>query len=407
MTGIKAAAARFGFALGRHRLPPARHHHRHQCRAGAQARPGRAGDDGAASRTCWRSAATIAREIYALNPQVPPALIPRDRRIGIAERIRADGSVESAARARTALEASPSSSIALEAETVAVCLLNAYVNPAHERICGTASCARPPGLTVSCSARGQPRDPRVRAQLDHGAQRAADPDHRRLSRQARAPHAEREHSSRACCWCSRTAACAAPRRRRSSRCACCCPAPAAAAPRAPLLGQALGDANIVGIDMGGTSFDVSVVRDGRVNLVTQGEIDGCPCACRWWRSAPSAPAAARSPRSRRRTPDRRAARAPARGRARPATAAAAPSRRSRTPTSRSAGSMARASSAAACGSTPRAARAAIDDACRRARSGSTLEAARRGPARRHQRQPRRRHPPQRCSRRASIRATSS
>ena len=36
------------------------------------------------------------REIYALNPQVPPALIPRDRRIGIEERIRADGSVETA-----------------------------------------------------------------------------------------------------------------------------------------------------------------------------------------------------------------------------------------------------------------------------------------------------------------------
>jgi N-methylhydantoinase A len=34
------------------------------------------------------------REIYSLNPQVPPALIPRDRRIGIEERIRADGSVE-------------------------------------------------------------------------------------------------------------------------------------------------------------------------------------------------------------------------------------------------------------------------------------------------------------------------
>ena len=36
------------------------------------------------------------REIYSLNPQVPPALIPRDRRVGIEERIRADGSVETA-----------------------------------------------------------------------------------------------------------------------------------------------------------------------------------------------------------------------------------------------------------------------------------------------------------------------
>ena len=43
-----------------------------------------------------------------------------------------------------------------------------------------------------------------------------------------------------------------------------------------LLGPLLGEANIVGIDMGGTSFDVSVVREGRVNLVTQGEIDHLP-----------------------------------------------------------------------------------------------------------------------------------
>ena len=43
-----------------------------------------------------------------------------------------------------------------------------------------------------------------------------------------------------------------------------------------LLGRLLGEANIVGIDMGGTSFDVSVVREGRVNLVTQGEIDRMP-----------------------------------------------------------------------------------------------------------------------------------
>src|SRR6185436_6325775 len=34
------------------------------------------------------------REIYSLNPRVRPALIPRDRRIGVEERIRADGTIE-------------------------------------------------------------------------------------------------------------------------------------------------------------------------------------------------------------------------------------------------------------------------------------------------------------------------
>src|SRR5260370_26975565 len=36
----------------------------------------------------------VRPEVYALNPQHPPTLIPRDCRIGIAERVRADGGVK-------------------------------------------------------------------------------------------------------------------------------------------------------------------------------------------------------------------------------------------------------------------------------------------------------------------------
>src|SRR6201994_4468272 len=35
----------------------------------------------------------VRREVYALNPQQPPTLIPRDCRIGIKERVRTDGRV--------------------------------------------------------------------------------------------------------------------------------------------------------------------------------------------------------------------------------------------------------------------------------------------------------------------------
>src|SRR5208282_5968596 len=42
------------------------------------------------------------------------------------------------------------------------------------------------------------------------------------------------------------------------------------------LARDLGLPDLVGIDMGGTSFDVSVVQDGRVSLVTQGEVDQLP-----------------------------------------------------------------------------------------------------------------------------------
>ncbi len=42
------------------------------------------------------------------------------------------------------------------------------------------------------------------------------------------------------------------------------------------LAETLGEPNLVGIDMGGTSFDVCVVREGRTTVVTEGEIDGLP-----------------------------------------------------------------------------------------------------------------------------------
>jgi len=43
-----------------------------------------------------------------------------------------------------------------------------------------------------------------------------------------------------------------------------------------LLSEILKEDNLIGIDMGGTSFDVSVIRNGRVNVVMQGEVDRMP-----------------------------------------------------------------------------------------------------------------------------------
>ncbi|MCA8929472.1 MAG: hydantoinase/oxoprolinase family protein, partial [Alphaproteobacteria bacterium] len=37
-----------------------------------------------------------------------------------------------------------------------------------------------------------------------------------------------------------------------------------------------GEANLLGLDMGGTSTDIAVVRDGRTTVVTEGSIDGLP-----------------------------------------------------------------------------------------------------------------------------------
>ncbi len=58
------------------------------------------------------------RDVYGLRPAQEPPLIPRDRRLGVAERIRADGSVERALDGRRA--APGAAAAALGAETVAI-----------------------------------------------------------------------------------------------------------------------------------------------------------------------------------------------------------------------------------------------------------------------------------------------
>ena len=121
MTGIKEAAAPLRLRAGRCRLSAARHHDRHQCRAGTQAARGVLVTT-AGFEDVLEIGRHVRREVYALNPQVPPALIPRDRRIGIAERMRADGSVETAAdRAGRSMSSSPRSTGSMPRRSPSAC----------------------------------------------------------------------------------------------------------------------------------------------------------------------------------------------------------------------------------------------------------------------------------------------
>jgi len=88
--------------------------------------------------------------LYALEPDPPAPLVGRAERIGVAERVLADGRVErrlsraAAARAAAAV-------VRRKAEAVAVCLLHSYARPAHERALGRALAGR--GLHVTLSHR--------------------------------------------------------------------------------------------------------------------------------------------------------------------------------------------------------------------------------------------------------------
>ena len=273
LTGITEAAARFGFDIGDVRL--LLHGTTIATNAVLERKLARGllfTTDG--FRDVLEIGRHARRDVYGLRPQVEPPLIPRDRRVGVAERMRADGSVERALTA-DALDAAADAVRRIQPDTVAICLVNANVDPAHERRLRDHLLAAFPELPVSISAEVSPEIrefertsttvlnallvPIVRSYLDRLQHRLAESgvSARLLLVQSNGG------------VCSAAIASQQPVRLLLS-------GPSGGALAAQLASERLGLPNLVGIDMGGTSFDVCVVGDGRVTSMTQGEIDGLP-----------------------------------------------------------------------------------------------------------------------------------
>ncbi len=214
------------------------------------------------------------RDIYGLRPHRAPPLIPRVRRIGVAERIGGDGSIELALD-EAAIAACIARVCALQAEAVAIVFLNAHVNSGHEQRLRDRLARACPGLPVTISSEISPEIreyerssttvlnallmPVVGAYLDNLA--------RRLKASGLAAPLLLVQSNGGVC--SAAVARAEPVRLLLS-------GPSGGAAAARLLAHQLDRRHLVGIDMGGTSFDVSVLQDGDISTTMQGEIDDLP-----------------------------------------------------------------------------------------------------------------------------------
>jgi N-methylhydantoinase A len=89
-------------------------------------------------------------ELYDLNIARPEPLVPRDLRLEVAERVRADGSV---ARRLAATDVARAARrlVARRVTSVAVVFLHAYANPKHEAEAARLVATRHPGLAVTTS----------------------------------------------------------------------------------------------------------------------------------------------------------------------------------------------------------------------------------------------------------------
>lgn len=216
----------------------------------------------------------VRRDIYGLKPKREPALIPRDRRIGLAERMRADGSVE---RALTpgAIGAAIEAIRASGAETVAIALLNAHVNAEHERALRDAIAVAMPGLPVSLSSEVSPEIREYERSSTVVLNALLVPIVRSYIEQLKLRLVERGLGARLLLVQSNGGVCS-PDMASEQPVRLLLSGPSGGALAAQRACRRLGMPNLVGVDMGGTSFDICVVQDASVTSMTQGEIDGLP-----------------------------------------------------------------------------------------------------------------------------------
>lgn len=214
------------------------------------------------------------RDVYANRAEPRALLIPRALRLGVRERTRANGEIE------TGLDTGHLGEIvarlkAADVRAVAVCLLHAYANGQHEKEIGAFLAKHAPEMDVALSHEVSPEIrefertsttvlnallmPVVRGYLERLRARLADAGFK-------APVYLVQSNGGVT---SPETAALQPARLLLS-------GPSGGALAAETISARLEMPNLVAVDMGGTSYDVSIVHAGRTRQITEGKVDGLP-----------------------------------------------------------------------------------------------------------------------------------
>jgi N-methylhydantoinase A len=225
-----------------------------------------------------RDAYSIARhdrkELYALRYHKPERLVPRRDVVEVVERLRWDGAVETPLD-RESIEPLIARIRDEGIEAVAICLIHAYVNPKHELELRDLLRAEFPELSITLShqiarewreyerastavlnAYIAPRVERYLGTLEHEL-------------------AELAVSSPLYVMQSNGGITSAHSARRQPI-QTLLSGPVGGTIGGAALGRTTGRPNLLCIDMGGTSFDLSLVIDGRPTVATETELEGLP-----------------------------------------------------------------------------------------------------------------------------------
>jgi N-methylhydantoinase A len=225
-----------------------------------------------------RDAYSIARhdrkELYTLRYRKPERLVPRRDVYEVSERLRWDGSVDTAFD-ESSLEPVIAAVKANGIEAVAVCLVHAYVNPAHELKAREVLERECPGLSVTMSheiAREWREYERAStAVLNAYVAPRVEGYLRNLENELTARgvaatlHVMQSNGG---------ITTAAKARRQPVQ--TLLSGPVGGTIGGAALSRAIDRPNLLCIDMGGTSFDLSLIVDGRPTVSTETDLEGLP-----------------------------------------------------------------------------------------------------------------------------------
>ena len=212
--------------------------------------------------------------VYDLQRDQPDPLVPRDRRLEVSERIDASGAVHKALDLRD-VDAAIAAIAGMQVEAVAVCFLFAFLNAAHERAVADRLRQALPGIHVSLSSAVQPEFreyERFNTTILNAYLQPVVAEYFQVLEESLLrllPKAAVGINQSSGGLMTVTRAKAFPVRTALS-------GPAAGVMGALHVALAAGRPNAITIDVGGTSADVAVIHNGRVEVSNGRDVDGFP-----------------------------------------------------------------------------------------------------------------------------------
>ncbi len=212
--------------------------------------------------------------LYDLGRHHPPPLVPRERVVGVRERMGSAGVVS--ALTEEALAETVAAVRALEPEAVALSLLFAFRHPEHERRLAEALRSALPGIPVAASHELVPRAREYERTSTVSAEAFLRPTVSRYVERF-AAEAERRGVQAPRVLASNGGA-LVPALAASRAVWLALSGPAGGIQGAAMVGAASGFTDLLTLDMGGTSADAGVVLGGEATVAAYGMVAGVPLA---------------------------------------------------------------------------------------------------------------------------------